>query len=88
MTAIEVFEEVTWGFQLQQAIEKALKAWLYDLGERDVPLTHDLVLLMKQLCAIGADITAFQSLSPFSEEHHSRAVALESAIGAEQQHPF
>jgi HEPN domain-containing protein len=67
MTAIEVFEEVIWGFQLQQAIEKALKAWLYGLGEKDVPFTHDLVLLMKQLRAVGADITAFQSLSPFTD---------------------
>lgn len=45
MTDIEVFEEVTWGFQLQQAIEKALKGWLYGLGETDDPFTDFAVQL-------------------------------------------
>ena len=36
-----VFREGAWGFWLQQAVEKALKAWLLQLGG-DPPLTHDL----------------------------------------------
>jgi len=36
-----VFREGAWGFWLQQAVEKALKVWLLQLGA-DPPLTHDL----------------------------------------------
>ena len=46
-----VFREGAWGFWLQQAVEKALKAWLLQLGG-DPPLTHDLrrlLLLLAQL---------------------------------------
>jgi HEPN domain-containing protein len=35
-----VFREGAWGFWLQQAVEKALKAWLLHLGDDDPPLTH------------------------------------------------
>ncbi|MBM5818287.1 MAG: HEPN domain-containing protein [Cyanobacteria bacterium K_Offshore_surface_m2_239] len=40
-----VFREGAWGFWLQQAVEKALKAWLLQLGG-DPPLTHDLRRLL------------------------------------------
>lgn len=40
-----VFREGAWGFWLQQAVEKALKAWLLHLGS-DPPLTHDLRRLL------------------------------------------
>ncbi|MCP9832186.1 HEPN domain-containing protein [Synechococcus sp. JJ3a-Johnson] len=33
-----VFREGAWGFWLQQAVEKALKAWLLHLGEGELPL--------------------------------------------------
>ncbi|MFM7674230.1 MAG: HEPN domain-containing protein [Synechococcus sp.] len=36
-----VFREGAWGFWLQQAVEKARKAWLLQLGG-DPPFTHDL----------------------------------------------
>lgn len=36
-----VFREGAWGFWLQQAVEKALKAWLLHL-DVGAPLTHDL----------------------------------------------
>jgi HEPN domain-containing protein len=32
MTEPTTFHEAVWGFQVQQTIEKALKAWLYLLG--------------------------------------------------------
>lgn len=35
-----VFREGAWGFWLQQAVEKAIKAWLLQLVG-DPPLTHD-----------------------------------------------
>ncbi|MFM7514173.1 MAG: HEPN domain-containing protein [Cyanobium sp.] len=40
-----VFREGAWGVWLQQAVEKALKAWLLQLGG-DPPLTHDLRRLL------------------------------------------
>ena len=40
-----VFREGAWGFWLQQAVEKALKAWLLHLAV-DAPLTHDLRRLL------------------------------------------
>lgn len=36
-------------------VEKALKAWLYQLGDVP-PFTHDLVLLFKRLLRAGADV--------------------------------
>ncbi len=42
-----VFREGAWGFWLQQAVEKALKAWLLHLGDDDPPLTHDLRRLLR-----------------------------------------
>ena len=30
---IPSIDESSWGFQIQQAVEKALKAWLFSLGE-------------------------------------------------------
>ena len=37
-----------WGFQVQQTIEKSLKAWLYLCGVGP-PFTHDLVALLRLL---------------------------------------
>ena len=61
-----VFHEAVWGFQVQQAIEKALKAWLY-LLEQDPPFTHDLVALFKLLDRAGVDISAFRELARFTD---------------------
>ena len=47
--------EASWGFQVQQAVEKALKAWLYQLGDAP-PFTHDLVVLFKRLLRADADL--------------------------------
>ncbi|MCP9854109.1 HEPN domain-containing protein [Synechococcus sp. HJ21-Hayes] len=49
-----VFREGAWGFWLQQAVEKALKAWLLHLGEGELPLTHDLRRLLRLLAAHAA----------------------------------
>lgn len=49
-----VFREGAWGFWLQQAVEKALKAWLLHLGEEEPPLTHDLRRLLRLLAVQGA----------------------------------
>ncbi len=47
--------EASWGFQVQQVVEKALKAWLFQLGD-SLPFTHDLVVLFKRLLRVGADV--------------------------------
>lgn len=57
-----VFREGAWGFWLQQAVEKALKAWLLHLGS-DPPLTHDLRRLLLLLAAEGVATADLQSLA-------------------------
>ncbi|MFO7628938.1 MAG: HEPN domain-containing protein [Prochlorococcaceae cyanobacterium] len=66
MTDVCVFHEAVWGFQLQQAVEKGLKAWLY-LLDQDPPFTHDLVALFKLLEHAGIDITAYRELARFTD---------------------
>jgi HEPN domain-containing protein len=57
-----VFREGAWGFWLQQAVEKALKAWLLHLGG-DPPLTHDLRRLLLLLGAEGVNTDVLQPLA-------------------------
>jgi HEPN domain-containing protein len=66
MTDATVFHEAVWGFQLQQTIEKALKAWLYLTGIQP-PFTHDLVALLKLLEEVGIDITPYRELARFTD---------------------
>ena len=49
MAAFSVFEEYSWGFFLQQATEKGLKAWLLLNLPEQPPFTHDLRLLFQML---------------------------------------
>jgi HEPN domain-containing protein len=58
--------EASWGFQVQQVVEKALKAWLYQLGDFP-PFTHDLVLLFKRLLRSGADVESYRDLARFTD---------------------
>lgn len=62
MTDPTMFHEAVWGFQVQQTIEKALKAWLYLFGV-EPPFTHDLVALLKLLNQAGLDIAPI-AISP------------------------
>ena len=57
-----VFREGAWGFWLQQAVEKTIKAWLLHLGG-DPPLTHDLRRLLLLLEAEGVDTNEFEPLA-------------------------
>jgi len=57
-----VFREGAWGFWLQQAVEKALKAWLLQLGG-DPPLTHDLRRLLLLLEAEGVATVNLETLA-------------------------
>ncbi|MEB3264097.1 MAG: HEPN domain-containing protein [Synechococcus sp.] len=63
-----VFREGAWGFWVQQAVEKALKAWLLQLGG-DPPLTHDLRRLLLLLEAEGvatADLEPLAQLTVYA----------------------
>ncbi len=55
----------TFGFHVQQAAEKALKAWLALLGQ-EYPLTHELDVLFGRLDAEGASTGFFRSLAEFT----------------------
>lgn len=52
-------DEAIWGFQIQQAVEKALKAWLFHLGE-DPPLIHNLTALLERIDRAGAAAQDFR----------------------------
>ncbi|MFZ9567932.1 MAG: HEPN domain-containing protein [Vulcanococcus sp.] len=61
----ELFEEASWGFHVQQATEKALKAWISAL-DKDYPRTHDLALLMRLVMDFGGDPSSYEALTNFS----------------------
>ncbi|MFN9644790.1 MAG: HEPN domain-containing protein [Cyanobacteriota bacterium] len=65
-TDAAVFHEAVWGFQVQQTIEKALKAWLYISGV-EPPFTHVLVALLKVLEEVGIDIAPYRDLARFTD---------------------
>ncbi len=68
-----IFREGAWGFWMQQAIEKALKAWLVLLGETP-PLTYDLNRLLLSLEQHGVNITPFSRA--YSIHHLRSAIPL------------
>ncbi len=55
----------SFGFHVQQAAEKALKAWLALLGQV-YPLRHDLDVLLDSLDAQGAATGFFRQLADFT----------------------
>jgi HEPN domain-containing protein len=61
-----VFAEDVWGFYLQQATEKALKAWLLVLSPEQPPLSHNLRLLFQMLRDQEAAIDRYIGLSRFT----------------------
>ena len=65
MTDPEAFADEIVGFHGQQAIEKALKAWIASMGG-EYPHTHDLGRLLLSLETLGADVARFRSLAAYS----------------------
>ncbi len=55
----------SFGFHVQQAAEKALKAWIAALGER-YPLTHSIRTLLDRLRTLPMDVTPFEELDAFT----------------------
>ncbi len=60
-----LFADEIFGFHVQQAIEKGLKAWLCASGV-DYPPTHDLARLLTLLEKTGADVEQFWPLIQFT----------------------
>ena len=60
-----VFADEIFGFHMQQAAEKLLKAWLASLGEA-YPLSHGLALLLDVLSTCGVDAARFGGLVDFT----------------------
>ncbi len=65
MADVEEFADEIFGFHAQQAVEKALKAWLSLLGVR-YPRVHDLDALLDLLEEAGADVEHIRGLSQLS----------------------
>ena len=57
--------EEAFGFHVQQATEKALKAWLASLGEA-YPLTHNLTTLLTLLSALGVATARYETLADYT----------------------
>ena len=65
MLDAQKFPEQIFGFHAQQAVEKALKAWI-SLLRRPYPKTHDVSVLVGTLREAGADLSSFQRLEDYT----------------------
>ena len=60
-----LFADEIFGFHVQQAVEKALKAWLCTCADT-YPLTHELARLLAVLENYGADVEKFWPLVQYT----------------------
>jgi len=60
-----IFAEEVFSFHVQQAVEKALKAWLAILGIV-YPFTHDLSVLLQQLENQGCQVDNYWNFLEFT----------------------
>lgn len=82
MQNAEVFADEIFGFHVQQAVEKSLKAWMCAVGIT-YPFTHQISRLLVLLRDAGAEVDAFWWLDEFTiyahqaryEEGHAAADA-------------
>lgn len=65
MQGSSLFADEIFGFHVQQAVEKALKAWLCT-NEDTYPLTHELARLLAMLESHGADVGKFWPLVQYT----------------------
>ncbi len=66
MAENEAFATEIFGFHAQQAIEKALKAWIAVLGETH-SFTHNIGTLLDELEGLGQDVERFGSLTLYTD---------------------
>ena len=57
--------ESSWGFHIQQAIEKALKAWII-AHNRQAPYIHDLSDLLRILSDLGQEVEPYAEMTVFT----------------------
>lgn len=57
--------ESSWGFHIQQAIEKALKAWILSLNHQS-PYIHDLSDLLRILSDLGQEVEPYAEMTEFT----------------------
>ena len=62
----KLFADEIFGFHVQQAAEKSLKAWISALDET-FPFTHDLAALLRIVEGKGYDVSKFLEISKFNE---------------------
>ncbi len=60
------FADEVFGFHAQQAIEKALKAWMAGRGLK-YPLTHDIEALLELLKEAGYEVDPFWTLDRYTD---------------------
>jgi HEPN domain-containing protein len=65
LLAVEEADEASWGFHMQQAIEKAFRAWILSCDLR-APFTHDIADLLQILSEQGVDISPYLQFSRFT----------------------
>ncbi len=58
-------DEAKWGFQIQQAVEKALKAWLLSQGD-DPPFIHNLTAHYSRIADRGGNAAPFLQAEAFT----------------------
>lgn len=66
MKGNSLFADEIFGFHVQQAVEKALKAWLCTYGSGSYPLTHELARLFSLLENQGAEVEVFWPLVQYT----------------------
>lgn len=69
MQNAEVFADEIFGFHVQQAVEKSLKAWMCALGIT-YPFTHQISRLLVLLRDAGAEVDAYWWLDEFTIYAH------------------
>ncbi|MCP4697724.1 MAG: HEPN domain-containing protein [Gammaproteobacteria bacterium] len=62
----QIFADEIFGFHIQQAAEKSLKAWMASLG-LEYPFRHDLGELLSALEQEGNDVTPYWDLLEYTD---------------------
>lgn len=65
LLAVDEADEASWGFQMQQAIEKAFKSWILS-RDLNAPFTHDIADLLQILSEQGIEISPYLQFSQFT----------------------
>lgn len=87
MLDADIFVDEIFGFHVQQAVEKLLKAWLSALGQV-YPLTHNLDVLLQLLEDLDCDVSEYRQLADFApfavQLRYADMIEEDSAVDREQ----